>query len=75
LRERLIANADLLEGPAAELLVFARDTRFASPSAAASIVAARNASGPFEWRIEATGQRYRDWLADGIETRQASAEP
>jgi len=42
---------------------FTTDVTFASPSAAASIVAARSASGPREWKVRGTGQTYRDWRA------------
>jgi hypothetical protein len=42
---------------------FATDVAFASPSAAASVVAARSASGPREWKLRRTGQLYRDWRA------------
>jgi hypothetical protein len=73
-RDRLVAAGDLVDGAGPELLTFTRDTRFASPSAAASIVAARAASGPLEWRVEGSGQRYRDWLADRID-REASSSP
>jgi hypothetical protein len=73
-RDRLIAAGDLVEGgDGPELLIFARDIRFASPSAAASIVAARAASGPLEWRVEGSGQRYRDWLAERIDGKGSSA--
>ena len=48
LREKLITDRQLVDGPSAELLSFAADVVFTSPSAAASIVAARSASGPLE---------------------------
>ncbi len=46
--------------------MFAADMAFASPSAAASIVAARSASGPREWKVAGTGQSYRDWRAERL---------
>jgi len=45
---------------------FAADVAFASPSAAASVVAARSASGLREWKVNGTGQTYRDWRAEQL---------
>jgi hypothetical protein len=45
---------------------FNEDVAFASPSAAAAIVAARSASGPREWRLRGSGQCYRDWRAERL---------
>jgi hypothetical protein len=61
LRERLMSDRSLVPGASDNLLSFATDVVFASPSAAASIVAGRSASGPIEWKIAETGQSYRDW--------------
>jgi hypothetical protein len=62
-RDQLIQDGRLVEGPAPELYRFATDVAFGSPSAAASIVAARSASGPREWKVRGTEQVYRDWRA------------
>ena len=45
---RLLRKKGVTAGPAPELFRFASDVVFASPSAAASVVAARSASGPLE---------------------------
>ena len=63
LRDQLVQDGRLVDGPDPLLYSFATDVSFASPSAAASIVAARSASGPREWKVEGTGMAYRDWLA------------
>lgn len=64
LRDQLIASGALVEDTTStELYRFAEDVVFTSPSAAASIVATRSASGPREWRFETTGQMYKDWKA------------
>jgi len=63
LRDQLVQDGHLVDGPDPLLYSFASDVCFASPSAAASIVAARSASGPREWKVEGTGMAYRDWLA------------
>jgi hypothetical protein len=66
LREQLVQDGRLVDGPSPELFRFAVDVAFASPSAAASIVAARSASGPREWKVTGTGQSYRDWRAERL---------
>ena len=63
LRDKLLANGQLIEEGSTELYRFVTDVVFSSSSAAASIVAARSASGPLEWKLESTGQTYRDWRA------------
>jgi hypothetical protein len=63
LRDQLIAGGRMFEEPAAGLYRFTADVAFASPSAAASIVAGRSASGPLEWKVSGTGRTYRDWRA------------
>jgi hypothetical protein len=66
LRDQLVQDGRLVDGPSPEFFVFTLDVAFASPSAAASIVAARSASGPREWRLRGSGQSYRDWRAMGL---------
>lgn len=66
LRDNLIAEGALsFDG---ERLRFTRDVVFASPSAAASIVAGRSASGPGEWRTT-DGTSYRDTRATLLSPR------
>ena len=67
LRERLLSDGSLVAGPSPDLLAFGTDVVFASPSAAAAIVAGRSASGPIEWKLTDTGQPYRDWRAATLE--------
>jgi hypothetical protein len=66
LRDKLVTNGQLVDGPSPELLTFAADVTFTSPSAAASIVSGRSASGPLEWKIRPQGLSYRDWRASLI---------
>ena len=61
LRDQLLAQGKLVADAAPDLYRFAEDIVFASPSAAASIVAARSASGPLEWKLATSGRTYRDW--------------
>lgn len=57
-----------------DLYRFSRDYTFKSPSAAGSIVAASNVSGPVVWCVEGSGQTYRDWQDAKIEASEAEAE-
>ena len=63
LRDQLVQDGRLVEAEEADLYRFTTDVAFARPSAAASVVAARSASGPREWKLRRTGQMYRDWRA------------
>ena len=63
LRDQLVADGKLAGESSQELYTFTADVAFSSPSAAASIVAARSASGPREWRVTDSGQPYGDWKA------------
>jgi hypothetical protein len=67
LRDRLLADGSLIPAASTDLLTFATDVVFASPSAAAAVVAGRSASGPIEWKVAETGQPYRDWRAATLE--------
>jgi hypothetical protein len=68
LRDQLIADGKLTDGQTSDLYTFTSDVVFSSPSAAASIVAARSASGPREWKLQGTVQMYKDWKASALET-------
>jgi hypothetical protein len=67
LRDKLVARAQLAQGDTPELWTFGSDVIFSSPSAAASIVSGRSASGPLEWKIQPQGLSYRDWRASRID--------
>jgi hypothetical protein len=71
LRDKLLANGQLAEDGSPDLYRFATDVAFSSPSAAASIIAARSAGGPLEWKLEGTGQTYRDWRAARLDLSPA----
>jgi hypothetical protein len=66
LRDQLVQDGRMVDGAEPDLYRFAVDVAFASPSAAASIVAARSASGPREWKVMGTNLDYRDWLAQRL---------
>ena len=62
-RDQLVRDGKLVEQPAQEYYRFAADVAFPSPTAAAAVVLARNASGPQEWKLRGTGQTYKVWRA------------
>jgi len=66
LRDQFVQDGRLVDDVDAGMYSFAADVTFGSPSAAASVVAARSASGPREWKVRATGQSYRDWRAQKL---------
>jgi hypothetical protein len=66
LRDQLVQDGRVVDGAQPNLYRFAVDVAFASPSAAASIVAGRSASGPGEWKVMGTDLVYRDWLAQRL---------
>lgn len=60
-RDQLVTDGKLTDGDNPDYYVFSEDVAFSSPSAAASVVAARNTNGRITWRINSTGQTYADW--------------
>lgn len=71
LREQLEADGRLEPTDDPDTLRFTVDVPFKSPSAAAVSVLARNAPGPLAWKVEGTGQTYKDWA----EARLRAASP
>lgn len=67
LRDKLVVSGQLGRGDTPDIWRFGSDVTFSSPSAAASIVSGRSASGPLEWKIQPQGLSYRDWRASHIE--------
>jgi hypothetical protein len=63
LRDKLVADGKLVDGAEPDCYRFAADVAFSSPSTAASIVMARSASGPQEWKLAGSSQSYREWRA------------
>jgi hypothetical protein len=63
-RDQLVKDGKLVPEPG--LYRFAANVIFPSPSAAAAVVLARNASGPQEWKLCGTGQTYKVWWAASL---------
>lgn len=60
-RDALLASGKLVESDDPDCYVFAENVAFASPSAAAAVVAAGNRNGRTYWKVEGTNQTYADW--------------
>lgn len=73
LRDKLISDGKLVDGRADEVLVFAVDVPFESPSAAASVVRAGNTNGRKEWRESTSGKNYGEWQE--LQLQLAGVEP
>ena len=72
LRGRLIEEGKLVEKDE-QLLEFAEDVEFSSPSAAAAVVAAANRNGRLHWKLEETGEPYGEWKQRQIEMADQGA--
>ncbi|WP_245663568.1 GIY-YIG nuclease family protein [Nocardia inohanensis] len=67
LREELEREGVLASADGRQTVVFTRDYPFASPSAAAAIVAGRPANGRIEWRTQ-DGRTFGGWQSRGVAT-------
>jgi predicted GIY-YIG superfamily endonuclease len=61
LRDSLLERGQLVPTADPNTLSFAEDVAFASPSAAAAVVYAGNINGRAAWKVEGTGQPYKDY--------------
>jgi hypothetical protein len=61
LRDKLLMDGKLVPTEDPGILRFATNVEFASPSAAAAVVMARNQNGRVTWKIENTNITYADW--------------
>ncbi len=60
-RDALVDAGKLVDSDDPEHFVFAENVGFASPSAAANVVAAGSRNGREYWKVEGTGQTYGQW--------------
>ncbi|MBE7458186.1 MAG: DUF4357 domain-containing protein [Planctomycetia bacterium] len=72
LRSELVENGRLVEGADPQMLVFADNVSFDSPSAAAAVVLAANSNGRILWKTADTGMTYSDWQA--LQLRMAGVD-
>ncbi|WP_168581973.1 GIY-YIG nuclease family protein [Gephyromycinifex aptenodytis] len=67
LRAKLEQDGTLVPTPDGSAMRFTRNHVFASPSAAAAIVAGRSANGRIAWLIQGTRRTYGQWETEGVE--------
>jgi hypothetical protein len=66
LRDQLVQEGKLADGPNPSLYAFTEDVPFNSPSAAAAVVFGGNQRGPVVWRTEDGSRTYRDWQEEKL---------
>ena len=67
LHQRLVHDGVLVPEPGGASMRFARDQVFASPSAAAAVIAGRQANGRVDWKIDGSGTSFGSWQDRGID--------
>ena len=67
LHSKLIEDGVLSPRTGSNFMFFTRDYVFASPSAAAAVIAGRSANGRAEWVIQNSRQTYGEWEQEGID--------
>ena len=67
LREKLDADGTLVPSDDGKAAVFTRSYVFASPSAAAAVVAGRSANGRVEWKVQGSGVSYGSWQSESVD--------
>jgi hypothetical protein len=67
LREKLEEDGTLVPSDDGSFSRFTRNQVFASPSAAAAMVAGRSANGRVEWKLRGSGLSYDSWQREGVD--------
>lgn len=67
LRDQLVAEGKLIQSENPEFYTFNEDVPFSSPSAAATVVTARNTNGRTAWMVDETRTSYGQWQSQRIE--------
>jgi hypothetical protein len=65
----------LVPEPGGTAMRFARDHVFASPSAAAAVIAGRQANGRVDWKAEGSGISFGTWQDQGIDQAVRARSP
>lgn len=74
LREKLEHDGTIASADDERAMVFTHDQVFASPSAAAAVVAGRSANGRIEWKVRGTGMTYGAWQTQGVDDLVSGAK-
>ncbi len=74
LREKLVREGAIVPGHDGRAMRFTGDQVFASPSAAAAVVAGQTPNGRNDWKVQGSGVSFGDWQTQRIEqtARQGS---
>ena len=74
-RADLVESGRLVDGADPQMLVFADNVAFDSPSAAAAVVLGANINGRTAWKTADTGKTYSDWQALQLKLAGVDAAP
>jgi hypothetical protein len=66
LRDQLVTDGKLVDSAKQDFFEFAENVSFSSPSAASSVVAARNTNGREVWSVDGTRTTYARWHEEKI---------
>jgi hypothetical protein len=66
LRDQLVVDGKLIDSDSSDFYVLAEDIAFSSPSAAATVITARNTNGRKSWIVEGTHITYAQWHEEKI---------
>lgn len=75
LREKLQEDGTLAPSADGKSRAFTRNQVFASPSAAAAVVAGRSANGRVEWKVQGSGLSYGSWQSEGVDRALEEVTP
>ncbi len=73
LRQQLIKDGRIVSSSDPQFLEFAEDVAFPSASAAAAVIANRNANGRTAWRLASSGQTLKEWQDAQLGVSQTSS--
>lgn len=74
LRDQLVTDGKLADGPESDFYVFTEDVAFSSPSAGAAVVNAGNMNGRTAWKVAETGDTYQSWHEQKLAASGADAD-
>lgn len=75
LRQELVDARKLVDSSNSDYFEFAENVSFASPSAAAAVVAGGNRNGRITWKVEGKGETYAQWQEAKLAAVAVKANP
>jgi hypothetical protein len=73
-RDALIEDGKLVQSDDSDYYAFSENIGFASPSAAAAVIAAGNRNGRTYWKVEGTNETYADWHNAKLAAAEANGD-